>query len=931
MHPLLLYKPVPGAAMQLETITAPTAAVEGQLLFTTNQNQPLLNRITVTITDTTTGAIAKQHVLDFNRRTGFDPTTNAALDTQDTTNPYIQPISFGPASTIYKTEIHLPTSWGLYGGQYAWSVTVADIWGVSTTLNLPQAVFATSPVVSISPPTVPMLWEYPLTGGSVTLARTVSLADPAIIQYSLGGTATAGLHYSALPGSVQIPAGEAAATLSITPLANDDDSGDRSITVSVQPTLLQDWRFQDANGTTLNNSVNSVTGGSAFNVAIANSSVQDGRFHIQRNNSGTSDSYAPIAAVTSGKVWAAIDFTGWSLSGQVNETVSLSLTDQANTTSDAAGVRLSRVSLNGNRTVMRLSGLVNGTGGTAIPAVTVSNSDKSADELFVVLQADFDTRKYEIWYRFGSGAFASLGTGNISAANAARYLRLGTTGALGSSEYFELARCLVSTVDPKITGSLYLIGAPSTATLTLVDRDTVRISGASDAAELPLTSGAFTLQRSGNNSRAADAYFALSGTAQAGMRYTAAAAPLRFTPGQTSKTLSIEPIADNIAQGDQTVTLSIAPNENNAGQDWQFGDANGTTLNNTVNAVAGGAVFDTAIANSSVLNGNFRIRRAATGNSNSWAPIGSRLATGNHWLRVDIAGWNFTGPVSTTSPEVLRFSFTQDTASSPAVTNLAVLELTRTETGLQLAADGGSGGTAVAGAQIATGTTSPEPLTLLLNFDADAKRYRVFYKYASAAVFTYFGEGDAAPTRTAAYIRVGAFGNLGSSSLEFFDINRISLMNMLWTAAPSTTGILVKDKPMDAWRRANFTDAELAQPSISGDLADIDLDGFTTLMEYALRTGPKTPNGSPIATGEVTVNGERYLTISFARRAVAPDLTYAPESASALNANDWSAATMQLQSLSAVDANGMQTAVYRDTMPISGTSQRFARLRMTKN
>src|SRR5206468_1466128 len=58
----------------------------------------------------------------------------------------------------------------------------------------------------------------------------------------------------------------------------------------------------------------------------------------------------------------------------------------------------------------------------------------------------------------------------------------------------------------------------------------------------------------------------------------------------------------------------------------------------------------------------------------------------------------------------------------------------------------------------------------------------------------------------------------------------------------SNATITIQDRPIDAWRLANFTPAELADPAISGDLADPDQDGFSNLEEYALGLPPKDPD-----------------------------------------------------------------------------------------
>jgi hypothetical protein len=58
----------------------------------------------------------------------------------------------------------------------------------------------------------------------------------------------------------------------------------------------------------------------------------------------------------------------------------------------------------------------------------------------------------------------------------------------------------------------------------------------------------------------------------------------------------------------------------------------------------------------------------------------------------------------------------------------------------------------------------------------------------------------------------------------------------------SNATVVIKDRPLDDWRWKNFTTGELANPSVSGDLADPDGDGLANLMECDLGLQPKLPS-----------------------------------------------------------------------------------------
>ncbi len=146
-----------------------------------------------------------------------------------------------------------------------------------------------------------------------------------------------------------------------------------------------------------------------------------------------------------------------------------------------------------------------------------------------------------------------------------------------------------------------------------------------------------------------------------------------------------------------------------------------------------------------------------------------------------------------------------------------------------------------------------------------------------------------------------------------------------WQAVVTVTGLA----PINQWRLAKYTPTELLNASISGDNADIDHDGLIGLFEYAYGLDPKTPNSSnrPV-TAIQSVNGSKYLTLTFRRVPTATDLTYTPQSGGGINL--WNGAPVQVGT-PVTNADGTQTVTYRDSVPITPTTpQRFIRLQVTR-
>jgi hypothetical protein len=68
-----------------------------------------------------------------------------------------------------------------------------------------------------------------------TVRRFGDATDALIISYQIGGTATNGVDYVALPGSVTIPAGEAYALIPIAPIQMSDTNSPKSVVLTLSP------------------------------------------------------------------------------------------------------------------------------------------------------------------------------------------------------------------------------------------------------------------------------------------------------------------------------------------------------------------------------------------------------------------------------------------------------------------------------------------------------------------------------------------------------------------------------------------------------------------------------------------------------------------------------------------------------------------------
>jgi hypothetical protein len=88
------------------------------------------------------------------------------------------------------------------------------------------------PTVRASP-TQPVSREIDSFPAIVTLTRTGSTALPLLVPLSYSGTAIAGTHYTALPSTLTIPAGQSSATLEVSVISDLLSQGNRTLNVSV--------------------------------------------------------------------------------------------------------------------------------------------------------------------------------------------------------------------------------------------------------------------------------------------------------------------------------------------------------------------------------------------------------------------------------------------------------------------------------------------------------------------------------------------------------------------------------------------------------------------------------------------------------------------------------------------------------------------------
>lgn len=143
------------------------------------------------------------------------------------------------------------------------------------------------------------------------------------------------------------------------------------------------------------------------------------------------------------------------------------------------------------------------------------------------------------------------------------------------------------------------------------------------------------------------------------------------------------------------------------------------------------------------------------------------------------------------------------------------------------------------------------------------------------------------------------------------------------TALTNATA-LIRDRPVDAWRFAQFTTAELADPFISGDLANPDDDSLVNLMEHALGLNPKLTDTDPLAP-RIEAG---HLTLTYTRAKAATDVELVLEQSSDLSS--WQSAPGTFEDVGCVDEGPVLRITTRLAALVNAQDPAYVRLRVVK-
>ena len=109
------------------------------------------------------------------------------------------------------------------------------------------------------------------------------------------------------------------------------------------------------------------------------------------------------------------------------------------------------------------------------------------------------------------------------------------------------------------SGTGYTVGTPTNDTVTIADNEPVVSISATDATatEASTTTGTFTVTRTGDTTNAITVNYSVTGTAVNGADYTTVGSSVVIAAASSSSTVTITPVDDTVAEGDETVILTL--------------------------------------------------------------------------------------------------------------------------------------------------------------------------------------------------------------------------------------------------------------------------------------------------------------------------------------------------------------------------------------
>ena len=432
-------------------------------------------------------------------------------------------------------------------------------------------------------------------GGSTTFtfARSgINSLGSLTVNYTVGGTVTAVADYSpVLSGSITIPVGETTASLDVSALADSLIEVPETLIITVAANAAYNVAAAPNNTATLTISdpptqQPMVTIATSDNEASERAAYKGGgRFTITR--AGSVASAITVNLLASGTATPGSDYTALPSSvtipaGQTTATIDLAVLDDSETEPDETAT-------------LTLQAGAGYTIGYSNSATVIIYDDELTQVRVEVIDGkclEASTADPGTFYlrRIGSreAAITVPYTVTGTAANGTDYTTLNGTATINANASF--AALTITPINDALvegtetvtitaqTGTGYTLADPASATMEIRDDETVDVNvSVQDAVckeQVSPDTGSFRLTRSASSASALTVNYAITGTATNGTDYTLVAGSATIPANQTTVDIAVTPIDDALAEGTESVILTLAAN----GAAYDMGDVRAQTI-----------------------------------------------------------------------------------------------------------------------------------------------------------------------------------------------------------------------------------------------------------------------------------------------------------------------------------------------------------------
>jgi len=426
--------------------------------------------------------------------------------------------------------------------------------------------------IAVSPASVS---EDGATNLTYTVTRSLNLTSPTTVNITTTGTATSGTDYTGGVATVVIPAGATTATITINPNVDGTVEPDETVTLTVAAgTGYIVGVPASATGTILNDDVPSVTV-SVSPAAVAEDGAPNLIYTFTLNQaafSTTSINYTIGGTAANGTDYATIASPLIIPAGNTTGTVTVNPT--ADTTIEADETVTLTLAAGTGYTV----GVPNSATGTILnddlPNLTIND--------VTVNEGNAGTTNFTFTVSLSApagpgGVSFNIATANGSATAGVDYVAQSLTGQTipaGSSTYTftvqvngDTANEPTETFFVNVTGVINAVVVDGQGVGTITNDDPLPSMSIDDVSVVEGNAGTvsavFTVTLSAASGQTATVLYATAdGTATQPADYTSTSGSLTFTPGQTTRTLTVPVIGETVPEANETffVNLSGAAN-----------------------------------------------------------------------------------------------------------------------------------------------------------------------------------------------------------------------------------------------------------------------------------------------------------------------------------------------------------------------------------